>query len=385
MANVTRFVGLDVHAKLIAVAVADGGRDGEVRSHGTMPNDPEAIRRLIKRLQSDGHKLRVCYEAGPTGFGLYWQLTAMGIDCTVVAPTLIPQKPGERVKTDRLDAIKLARCHRAGELTSVWVPDKEHEELRDLVRSRDGVRKHLLAARHQLAKFLLKHAVRSPEGVRSWTSRHLAWLRTVHFDSAGLDHIFQDHFNEVDHQSSRLRLAEAAIDEAIKAGPPEMSEMVAALQMLRGVAKTTAAALVAEIGCFSRFDGADKLMSYVGVVPSEYSTGGPAKRSQGGITKQGNGHVRRLVTESAWNYRFQPITNARMKACEKGVDPKLLPELKRISSDAQQRLCGRYRHLLLCGKNKHVTVTAVGRELLGFVWAIGVTVEQNYKNSSKAN
>lgn len=245
MANVTRFVGLDVHAKLIAVAVADGGRGGEVCSHGTMPNDPEAIRRLIKRLRSDGSTLRICYEAGPTGYGLYWQLTAMGIDCTVVAPTLIPQKPGERVKTDRLDAIKLARCHRAGELTGVWVPDKEHEELRDLVRSRDGVRKHLLAAHHQLAKFLLKRDVRSPDGVRSWTSRHLAWLRTVHFDSPGLDFIFQDHLNEVDHQSSRLLLAEAAIDEAINAGPPELSEMVAALQMLRGVAKTTAAALVA--------------------------------------------------------------------------------------------------------------------------------------------
>ncbi len=385
MGKNTRFVGLDVHAKMIAVAVAEGGRDGEVRSHGTIPNNAESVRRLMKRLRSGGETLQVCYEAGPTGYVLYWQLTEMGIDCAVIAPTLIPRKPGQRVKTDRLDALKLARNLRAGELTGVWVPDKEHEELRDLVRARDGVRKHLLASRHQLSKFLLKHGVQSPDGVRSWTRRHLSWLRTVHFDRSGLDFIFQDHLREVDSQSSRLLQMDAAIDAAVEAGPPELREVVGALQTLRGVAKTTAAGLVAEIGCFSRFDGPDKLMSYVGVVPSEYSTGGPGKRSQGGITKMGNGHVRRLVVEAGWQYRFRPVTNTRMKACEKGVDPKLLPDIKRISSDAQRRLCGRYRHLLSRGKDRNVTVTAIGRELLGFVWSIAVTVEQHYKSAGNPN
>jgi len=339
----------------------------------------------MKRLGKEGQELRVCYEAGPTGYVLYWQLTGMGIECEVIAPTLIPKKPGERVKTDRLDAIKLARNLRAGELTGVWVPNKEQEELRDLVRARDGVRKQLMACRHQLSKFLLKHGVYKPEKASAWSSRHAAWLRTVHFGRDGLDFIFQDHVREVDNQSSRLKQMDAAIDAAIEAGPPELREVVSALQMLRGVAKTTAAGLVAEIGCFSRFDGPDKLMSYVGVVPSEYSTGGPGKRSQGGITKMGNGHARRLIIEAGWHYRYRPVTNPRMKACEKGVDPKLLPDIKRISSDAQRRLCGRYRDLLSRGKEKNVTVTAVGRELLGFVWSVAVTVEQHYKTVASVN
>jgi len=385
MSKVTRFVGLDVHAKLIAVAVADGGRDGEVRSHGTIENNPESVRRLFKRLRSDGSKLRVCYEAGPCGYGLYWQCTEMGIECQVIAPTLIPKKPGERIKTDRLDAMKLARCHRAGELTSVWVPDKKREVLRDMVRAREVVRRNLTEARQVLSKLLLKHEINCSESCAAWTSRYMSWLKALKFDDPGLEFVFLEYFNEVENQLGRLARVDAAIDAAIDSSPPEIREIVTALQTLRGVAKVTAAGVVAEIGYFSRFESPDQLMSYVGVVPSEYSTGGPDKRRQGGITKAGNRHVRRLVTESAWNYRFRPVPSARMKAAIKNVDPSLQAEIGRISKEAQQRLCTRYRHLLGNGKNPNVTVTAVGRELLGFIWAIAVTVEQKHKKNIRVN
>jgi hypothetical protein len=197
-----------------------------------------------------------------------------------------------------------------------------------------------------------------------------------------LDYVFQDYFHEVENQSDRLKRVELAIDAAIESGPGHTKEIVAALQLLRGVAKITAAGIAAEIGQFSRFKSPAQLMSYVGVVPSEYSTGGPGKRSQGGITKTGNSHVRRLLIESAWNYRFKPITNGRMKLCEKNVNEKLLPQIKVISMEAQRRLCGRYRALLNRGKSKQVTATAIGRELLGFIWAIALKVENETRTNA---
>jgi len=213
----------------------------------------------------------------------------------------------------------------------------------------------------------------------------MAWLRTLRFDEAGMDFVFQEYFNEVEYQMGRLVRTDAAIEAAIENSPPEIREIVVALQSLRGVAKVTAAGVVAEIGYFSRFTSADQLMSYVGVVPSEYSTGGPDKRRQGGITKAGNRHVRRLVTESAWNYRFRPLPSTRMKASLKKVSPVVQAEVGRISKKAQERLCSRYRHLLQQGKNPNVTVTAVGRELLGFIWAIAVTVEKKLGKDSRVN
>jgi transposase len=378
----TLFVGLDVHAKTIHVAVAENGRDGEVRSLGIVPNRPEAIRKLVKRLFQHGRNIRACYEAGPCGYVLYWQLIGLGVDCEVIAPTLIPQKIGHRVKTDRLDALKLARCHRAGELTAVWVPDAEHEALRDLIRAREAARGDLRSARHRLSKFLLKHGIRYDEQTKNWTLRHLQWLRTVDMGHRTLDYVFQDYLHDMETQSDRLKRIEAAIDIALESGHEHTKEIVAALQLLRGVAKITAAGIAAEIGQFSRFKSPAQLMSYVGVVPSEYSSGGPGKRTQGGITKTGNSHVRRLLIEAAWNYRFKPITNERMKLCEKKVNPKLLPQLKTIASDAQRRLCGRYRALLGKGKSKQVTATAIGRELLGFIWAMGCKIESEINTNT---
>src|SRR5260370_19282265 len=217
MKNV-RFIGLEVHAETIAVAVAEPG--GEVRSLGTIPNRAESVRRLIGKLGPAQH-LKACYEAGPTGYVLYWQLTQLGVACEVIAPSLVPTKAGDRVKTDRRDAEKLARCYRAGELTAVWVPDAAHEALRDLVRAREAAKKDQLKARHRVGKFLLRHG-RRPEGLKAWTKKYLEWIKThVHFDQPALEATLADYLEEVDHVAARILKLEKAIDEAVRKAPAE--------------------------------------------------------------------------------------------------------------------------------------------------------------------
>jgi len=251
------FVGLDVHADTIAVAVAEQG--GEVRSHGIIANRIESVRKVIHKL-GPAHHLRACYEAGPTGYVLYWQLTQLGVACDVIAPSLVPTKAGDRVKTDRRDAEKLARCHRAGELTAVWVPDADHEALRDLVRAREAAKKDQLKARHRLGKFLLRHGLR-PEGIKAWTVRYLEWIKThVHFSQAALEATLTDYLEEVDHVAARIAKLEKAIDDAVQQAPAEIRAVIEALQALRGVAQTTAATIVSELGSLSRFDSPRQLM-----------------------------------------------------------------------------------------------------------------------------
>jgi transposase len=378
MGNNTVFVGLDVHLDSIYIAIAESGRDGEVRSMGSVANRPETIRKSFGKLQAKYKHIYACYEAGPCGYGLYWQLTGMNINCEVIAPSLIPRKSGDRVKTDKRDALMLARCHRAGELTAVWVPDENHEALRDLVRLREAVKKDQRSARHRLSKLLIKSGVHKPAGVTNWTQKHTQWLVTQKFEQPNLNYVFQDYLAEVSHQNDRLARVEKQIDVAIEECPDEIKEVVAALQMMRGVAKVTAVGVVAEVGQFSRFSKPDKLMSYAGMVPSEYTTGGPGKKRQGGITKTGNANLRRLITESAWNYRFNPSENLRMKKAQGALKPDMVPSIKEKAWRAQHRLCGRYKSLLNSGKSKAQTVTAVGRELLGFIWDIAVSVEKNY-------
>jgi transposase len=274
------------------------------------------------------------------------------------------------VKTDKRDAKKLARLHRAGELTPVWVPDGAHEALRDLVRAREAAKKDQLRARHRLNKFLLRQGRRKPTGVRSWTQKHEQWLKVQKFEHHAHEITFLDYLHEVEHIEERVDRLEQAIDKAIEAAPEEIRAVVAALQALRGVAKVTAATIVAEVGKLSRFDKPAQLMSYSGSVSSENSTGERVRR--GAITKAGNAHLRRVLGQAAWAYRHRPSRGADLKRRQQGLGE----DVKEIAWKAQHRLHARYWHLTNKGKDNRKVVTAIGRELLGFIWSIGVLVEQ---------
>jgi transposase len=366
MASVTRFIGLDVHADSIAVAVAD--RRG-VRSLGVIPNNPDAVRKLVRKLGS-AKELKICYEAGPCGYVLYWQLVELGVTCDVVAPTLIPMKAGDRVKTDRKDAEKLARCYRNGDLSFAWVPDADHEALRDLVRARLVAKEDQRRARHRLVQTLLRHGVRKPNGMTSWGQRHRTWLNQIRFEKRPLQLAFEDYLAEVDHAAERVTRLDTAIDAAVDAAPAKLRDLVRALQCLRGVARTAAAVIAVEVGDLSRFQSAPQLMSYAGGVPSERSSGG--KTSRGSITKTGNGHLRRIIVEAAWAYRHRPAIGPELRRRQQCLSAAV----QEISWKAQHRLHSRYVKLILGGKHRNVAVTAVARELLGFVWAIGREVER---------
>ena len=371
--NRVKFVGLDVHAETIAVAVAE--RDGEVRSLGVIPNREESVRKLVKKLGAV-EQLRFCYEAGPTGYALYWQLSKLGAPCEVVAPTLVPVKAGDRVKTDRRDALKLARNYRAGELTAVWVPDADHEALRDLVRAREAAKKDQLRARHRLSKFLLRHGRRAPHGIQSWTMKYREWIkRDVHFPARAQEVTLLDYLHEVEHAAARIARLDAAIAEAAKLASPKMRAVIEGLQALRGIAQISAVTVVAELGEVTRFSKARQLMAYAGIVASEDSSGERTRR--GSITKTGNAHLRRVVVEAAWAYRHRPSVGAALRKRQETVSE----EVKQIAWKAQHRLHARYGKLMAKGKNKGVVVTAVARELLGFLWAIGVHVEAEQKRS----
>jgi transposase len=367
MSKDTRYVGLDVHAATIAVAIAEG-RD-EVRSLGQIPNRPEAVQKLLKKL-GDPARLHVCYEAGPTGYVLYWQLTKLGVQCEVIAPSLVPVKSGDRVKTDRRDAEKLARALRAGDLTAVFVPSAEHEALRDLVRAREAAKTDELRARHRVSKFLLRYGKYPPAGCGAWSLTWWRWLRPLKFEHAAQSAAILDYVNELEHQTARVARLEKGIDEAVEKAPQEMKAVVAALQSLRGVAKTTAVTLAVEVGLFRRFERATQLMSYTGMVPSERSSG-PRER-RGAITKAGNSRLRRVLVESAHHYRHAPRLSTRQRALQR----ELSPALAELSWKAQLRLHRRYHHLTGKTKPAGKVITALARELVGFIWAIGCAAER---------
>jgi transposase len=363
-----RFIGLDVHADTIAASVAEP--DGEVRPLGIIPNRLESIRKLVTKL-GPVNQLKACYEAGPTGYVVYWQLTALGVTCQVIAPSLVPVKAGDRVKTDRRDGAKLARSYRAGDLTPVWVPDAAHEALRDLVRAREDAKQDQLRARHRLNKFLLRHLQCPPEAVKkSWTQKYMTWIKEqVHFDQPALEATLLDYVHEVDHMAERIQRLEKSIGEAIEKAPAEMRAVIEALQALRGVAKITAVSIVAEVGSLSRFEKPRQLMGYSGLVSSEFSSGNRIQR--GHITKTGNAHLRRVIMEAAWAYQRRPWVGGALLKRQQGLDQ----EVKDLAWKMQWRLHHRYNKLAARGKNKNQIVTAVGRELLGFIWAIAVRTE----------
>ncbi|MCH9662544.1 MAG: IS110 family transposase [Gammaproteobacteria bacterium] len=366
MRKSTRYVGLDVHADTIAVAVAEGRK--KVHSLGIIANTPAAIRKLVKKL-GPPNTLRVCYEAGPTGYPLYWQLTRLGVACEVVAPLLLPPTPGDRIKTDRRDAEKLARCHRSGDLTAIWVPDAAHEALRDLVRARAAAKGDEKRAKQRLLQYLLRNGRRHPKQSRAWTHRWWSWVRELEFEYAAQNATHQDHISEIQRQEQRVASLDAAIELAIADAPEHMRAVIEALQSLRGVAKLTAVTIVTEVGTFTRFEKAPELMSYTGLVASERSSG--KTRRQGRITRAGNSNLRRILVEAAWHYRHRPWLNARIKQVHQGQSSEVIE----MAWKAQGRLNRRYRQLMARHKPAGKTVTALARELTGFIWAIGRHVE----------
>lgn len=354
------YVGLDVHKLTIAVALAEGGHRREVREHGKIANTPTAVRALVAKLARVGAELRFCYEAGPCGYGIQRQLTAAGQECVVVAPSLVPRKPGERIKTDRRDAIILAKLHRAGELTPVWVPDPAHEAIRDLVRARQAAVRSLRHARQQLSGFLLRHGQHYHRP--AWTLLHRRWLAGLKFEQAIHHIVLEDCIAAVEAAAARRDRLEAHIEAAI----PEWSlaPVVHALQALRGMRLVAAATLVAEVGDITRFANPRQLMAYLGLVPSEHSSG--STRRQGGITKAGNSAARRMLIEAAWSYRFP----ARISREQLLRQERLAKPIRDTAWKAQERLCRRYRKLTRAGKPATVVTAAIARELAGFVWAI---------------
>jgi transposase len=359
------FVAFDTSKLRNSVAIAEAERTGEVRFFGEIDNTPAATEKLVRKLAAKHSRLTFCYEAGPTGYGLYRQIKALGHECVVAAPSLIPKKPGDRVKTNRRDALNLAKLLRAGELTAVWVPDTRHEAMRDLVRARGAAVDDLKSKRQQILSLLLRLGRHYP-GKKTWTRAHMIWLVS----------------QKLAHREQRIALEEmllaarqaqervVRLDQAIVAAVPDWSlaKVVAALMALRGLDLVAATIFLAEIGDLSRFASARELMAYLGLVPSEDSTGERVNR--GGITKAGNHRARRILVECSWSYRHPPRVGKK-KLAKVAAAPRAVQD---IAWKAQSRLAARYRALIRKGKRPTVVVTAIARELSGFIWAVNRAV-----------
>jgi len=360
----TKYVGMDVHKETIAVAVAKEGRV-DPAYYGEIPNTSEAIRKLVRKVASNGEKVSFCYEAGPCGYDVYRQLIDLGQRCDVVAPSLIPKKSGDRVKTDRRDANTLTRLYRAGELTPVWVPDKEQEAIRDLTRAREDMKAMEGHAKQRLGAFLLRHGKRF-SGKCKRTQAYFRWLEEIKFEMPAQQIVLQEYVDAVKHMKGRVEALEEEMRQAMQGW--SLAPVVTGLMALRGVELITAMTVVAELGDMSRFDSARQIMAHLGLVPSEHSSGHRQKR--GGITKTGNGHARRVLIEASWCYR----SPARKTAQIQRRAQKTSETVQAIAWKAQKRLCRRYWYLINKGKRPVEACTAVARELSGFMWAIACEV-----------
>jgi len=359
--DIIKYVGLDTHKSSIVIALADETRDGEVRNYGTIPNTLEAVDKFVRKQLSQNIELRCVYEAGPTGFGLCRHLRGNGIDCIVVAPSKIPKKDGDRIKTDRRDAYNLARLHRAGELEAIYIPTREDEAMRDLIRSRDDARHASRKAKQQILSFLLRHG-KAYSGKTNWTKAHFNWLAEIKMNHPAQQIAYQEYITAIHETISRLDRLGKEISKLAKEW--KQAPLVTAIQSLRGVAELTAVTIVAELGNLERFSHPKELMAYIGLVPSMYSTGTSTRR--GGITKTGNGFVRRVLVEAGWTYRLPARLTKHLLRRNQGL-PSAIQD---ISWKAQVRLCGRFRRLQAKGKPTQVVTTAIARELIAFVWAI---------------
>ncbi|GMA65075.1 IS110 family transposase [Alicyclobacillus fastidiosus] len=368
MKDITKVVGLDVSEDFIAVAIADVGSREAARYYGEVPNTPEAVRKLFSKL-GNASEIEACYEAGPTGYELQRLLTQLGVRCIVVAPTLIPKRPGERIKTDRRDALRLAQLFRAGELTPVYVPTREDEGIRDLVRAREDAKEDQLRARHRLSKFLLRHDIKPKQKMTTWKTRYRAWLDTLKFENRYEDVTFREYLHAIDEVEQRIKRLETEIHHAAETS--SHAPLIQALQSLRGVKETTAVTIVAEIGDFRRFVNPRQFMGYTGLVPSEHSSG--SVKRKGRITKTGNTHLRRVLVESAWSYRYRPAVKGEIRKRQQGQPA----EVQRISWKAQNRLHNKYTRLVSKGKPSNQAITAVARELAGFMWAIARQMQKD--------
>jgi transposase len=368
------FIGIDTSKLRNAVALAEEGRDGEVRYLGEIDTTEAATRKLVIKLAAKYRQLTFCYEAGPTGYGLHRLIGKLGHDCIVAAPSLIPKKPGDRVKTNRRDAVGLAKLLRAGELTTVWVPDERHEAMRDLSRAREAARKDLKGKRQQVSSFMLRLGQHYP-GKTTWGRAHMNWLMLQKLEHREQRIVLEELLGAVRQESERVERLEQAIRDAV----PEWSlaEVVTALQAMRGIDLVAAVTVLAEIGDLSRFQTPRELMAYLGLVPSESSTGDTVNR--GGITKAGNGRARRILVEAAWSYRYPPRVS-----CEKQIKVAAAPRaVREIAWKAQMRLCGRFRSLARKGKRPTVVATAIARELSAFIWAINREVVRSHATANQ--
>jgi transposase len=362
--NRTKFVGLDVHKDSIVIAVAEEGREA-ARVIGTIPHEWKALRKVLDKL-GPRSTVHCCYEAGPTGYGVARTLIAAGWACDVIAPSLVPKKSGQRIKTDRRDAVKLAQNHRAGELVAVFIPDEQTEAIRDLERARGAAKKSERVVRHQLSKFLLRHGRRYP-GRTTWNSTYLAWIAKQTFVEPAQQYVLADGLAAV--EAATLRVSQLTERLRQLAHSWHQAPLVKALQAMRGVEMLTAVTLAAEVGDFRRFATASDFMGYVGLVPSEQTSGD--HRRQGPITKTGNAHLRHVLIESAWHYQRQPRISKALRVRSMGVAPQVCA----IAWKAQKRLHHRLQRLIGRGKNPGEAVTAVACELAGFVWAIAREVK----------